>query len=644
MEDLKELESQINILEYIKEDLGIEPKKINENTYRINPCPVCGHNDHFTIYTDTNSYSSFSDCCKGGSILKYMQEVEKLELNTAVKKLYELTGQTYNKDYTYVNVEYENKDEFLANQKKEFILDGIRNQTPEQKEEVYRYMAGRGISKKTVDKYNLFLSCTVYEDKTLGTEGTIRVVIPVISSNGENYSYVARAVSEEFNGIKTLNNAGEQTALNIDYIKQPAQLLGNKTIYICEGWADALSIEDSEKKSIALHSSSNVKKFLGELENNIDTAKDYTYILCFDNDKAGIEATKTAIAGMDHLGIKHLEIDIPSKYNDINEWYKNEPDNFKIGLDPFAVDNMENYMTNKFLEDIMYYSLMGSVKTGFKELDEKLGGLSGVTVIGGGSSIGKTTFVNQICDFLAQHNDKVIYFSLEQGKLELVSKSISREEAIEYNIINAESSSEIMNNPEPVQKKQVLREKAINKYKKYAQNILIVEGKSNTNINSIKSYIEGYISTTGYHPIVIIDYLQMLQSTNINDSDKRQVDIVMTTLRQMCRDYKIAVIVLSAFNRENYNNLADFKSFKESGSIEYSGDIVLGLQLEAVHHLDGNDNNKRELLNNAKSASTREIELVCLKNRNGVCGFNCLFNYYPKVNYFVEVQKKEDKF
>ena len=347
---------------------------------------------------------------------------------------------------------------------------------------------------------------------------------------------------------------------------------------------------------------------------------------------------------MDYLGIKHLEMNIPKEYNDMNEWYKKEPDNFKIGLDPFAADNMENYMRNKFLEDIMYYSLMGSVKTGFKDLDEKLGGLSGVTVIGGGSSIGKTTFVNQICDYLAQNNDKVIYFSLEQGKVELVSKSISREEAIEGNIINAESSLEIMNNPEPIQRKQELREKAINKYKKYAQNILIVEGKANTNINSIKTYIEGYISATGYHPVVIIDYLQMLQSTNVNDSDKRQVDTVMTTLRQICRDYKIEVIVLSAFNRENYNNIADFKSFKESGSIEYSGDIVLGLQLEAVHYLEGNDNSKREILNNAKSASTREIELVCLKNRNGVCGFNCLFNYYPKVNYFVELQNKEDKF
>lgn len=644
MEDLKELENQINILEYIKEDLRIEPKKVNENTYRINPCPVCGHNDHFTIYTDTNSYSSFSDCCRGGSILKYMQEVEKLELNKAVKKLYEITGHTYDEDYLYVNVEYENKDEFLANQKREFILNGIYNQTPEQKEEVYRYMASRGISKETVDKYKLFLSCTVYEDKALGTEGTIRVVIPVISANGEMYSYVARAVSEDFMGIKTLNNAGKQTALNIDYIKRPVNLLESKTIYICEGWADTLSIEDAGKKSIALHSSSNVNRFLNELKENIDTARNYTYILCFDNDKAGMEATKIAIDEMDYLGVKHLQINIPQEYNDMNEWYKKEPDNFKMGLDPFASDNMENYITNQFDNDIEYYSLMENLETGFKGLDEKLGGLSGVIVIGGGSSIGKTTLVNQICDNIAQRGIKVIYFSLEQGKFELVSKSISREEAIEGGIINAESSSEIMNDLGQVGRKQKLREKAISKYKEYAKNISIIEGNSNTNINSIKSYIEAYMSVNNYYTVVIIDYLQMLQSANPNDSDKKQIDTIMITLRQICRDYKIPIIVLSSFNRENYTNIADFKSFKESGSIEYSADIVLGLQLEVVHHLDGNDNNKREILNNAKSDSTREVELVCLKNRNGVCGFNCLFNYYPKVNYFVEVQKKEDKF
>ena len=288
---------------------------------------------------------------------------------------------------------------------------------------------------------------------------------------------------------------------------------------------------------------------------------------------------------------------------------------------------------------------MWSIKTGFKELDEKIGGLAGVTVIGGGSSIGKTTLTHQICDNLAQKGQKIIYFSLEQGRLELSAKSISRQETINENsILTAESAAEIMQNPEPISTKKSVRDNAIDNYKKYANNILIVEGNSSTNIDTIKNYVGNYISITGERPLIVIDYLQMLSSSNPNDSDKKQIDTVMSTLRQMSRDYKVVIIAISSFNRENYTNFVDFKSFKESGSIEYSADIVLGLQLNVVNQLEGNENDKRKAISTAKSGDVREVELVCLKNRNGISNFSCLFNYYPKVNYFVEQKTKEDKF
>ena len=663
---IEDLESQIDIYAYVEkyveayneEHLELEEKmeikRVNDSTYRVTPCPICGHKDHFTIYPATNSYSSFNkDCCTGGSILKFMQEVEGLELKEAVRKLYEITGNTYevnHEDLDKDNAKQTTKEktDYLKVQKKNFILDGIENQTPEQKEVMYGYIESRGISRKTADKYNLFVSPSVYEDKSLGTEGTLRLVVPIITGKGlfTEYSYVARAISDGFEGEKVLNNAGGNSSLNIDYVSERPKFEENKTIYVCEGWADALSIEDVGNKAIAIHSSSNAKKFVDEIKQRISTAKNYTYILCFDNDEAGKEATDTTIAQLKDLGIKSLKLSIPANYNDVNEWYKDSPDTFRLGLDPFSADNMAIYMDTKFINDILEYDTMCSVTTGFKELDEKLGGLSGLVVIGSGSSMGKTTLVHQICDNLAERGHKIIYFSQEQSKLELVSKSISRYEVIQndVNIVVAESSKDIMSNPEPISTKKSVRDNAIAKYKEFANNILIAEGTSKTNIDSLKTYIEHYISTTGCHPIIVVDYLQMLSSSNSNDSDKRQIDTNMTTLRQICRDYKVVIIAISSFNRENYTNFVDFKSFKESGSIEYSADILLGLQLNVINQLEGKENDTRKAINNAKSASMREVELVCLKNRNGISNFSCLFNYYPRVNYFVETQKKEDKF
>ena len=73
------------------------------------------------------------------------------------------------------------------------------------------------------------------------------------------------------------------------------------------------------------------------------------------------------------------------------------------------------------------------------------------------------------------------------------------------------------------------------------------------------------------------------------------------------------------------------EAFKESGALEYSSDVLMGLQLEGV----GSENFD---VNEAKSKDPREVELVILKNRNGATGEKLSFKYYPRFNYFKELQ------
>ena len=42
------------------------------------------------------------------------------------------------------------------------------------------------------------------------------------------------------------------------------------------------------------------------------------------------------------------------------------------------------------------------------------------------------------------------------------------------------------------------------------------------------------------------------------------------------------VLGISSFNRDNYNNPVGMQSFKESGAIEYSSDVLIGLQFKGV--------------------------------------------------------------
>ena len=71
------------------------------------------------------------------------------------------------------------------------------------------------------------------------------------------------------------------------------------------------------------------------------------------------------------------------------------------------------------------------------------------------------------------------------------------------------------------------------------------------------------------------------------------------------------------------------QAFKESGAIEYSTDVLIGLQLRGV-------GNKNFDIDQAKSKNPREVEAVILKNRNGRTGGRIGFDFYAMFNYFTE--------
>ena len=109
----------------------------------------------------------------------------------------------------------------------------------------------------------------------------------------------------------------------------------------------------------------------------------------------------------------------------------------------------------------------------------------------------------------------------------------------------------------------------------------------------------------------------------------------MKILKQLARDESIAVLAISSLNRENYYGKISMQAFKESGAIEYSSDILLGLQLQGTGTADFD-------VNEAKRKNPREVELHFLKNRNGVMSKPILFNYYPTFNFYKEIDYVPD--
>ena len=119
-------------------------------------------------------------------------------------------------------------------------------------------------------------------------------------------------------------------------------------------------------------------------------------------------------------------------------------------------------------------------------------------------------------------------------------------------------------------------------------------------------------------PIVIIDYLQIIAPTLINGrvpDTRTSIDHIIHTLKAMQSAEDMTVFVISSLNRQNYLTPIDFESFKESGMIEYSCDVLMGLQLsildsEAFYYVQEDNNKrpretslkeKREMINQAKA-------------------------------------------
>lgn len=623
-----------------------------------------GDAGHFFVNANTNSYSSFSGCCRGGSIIDFVMEYYNLDKKEAIAKCKDIAGIQRSGGNNQMNNNTNNKNKlnnqsnkqeearkeaekqkYIRNQKRQFIIDNLEHQGPENKQKVYEYMQSRGISKETADKYHLFISNAVYEDKSTGTEGTSRIVIPIYYDN-EPMSYVARALTEVEGRAKALNSAGTQIPLNIDYISKELKKDEDKCIYVCEGWADALSFEDIGKKAIALHSTQNINKLKDFINTNHFTASKYIYMLCCDNDEAGQKANSELAEYLQEKKISYHKVNIPKEHKDINEWYiaTGDKDIFKKLLNPFTDKTVLDYIDSSFLNDIERMKSFKGRSTGFRSLDKEINGvIPGLYVLGAISSLGKTTFITQLADQMASRGEHIIFFSLEQSRFELVAKSISRQTCI-LNPKEAKTSLAIMQNTDVAD----ITIKAVEQYQEIAHNTIIVEGNFNINVNSIRNYVEEYITFTGIKPVVVLDYLQILRPLNDKLTDKQQVDYNVTELKRISRDFDIPMFVICSFNRENYATIVDFASFKESGAIEYSADVVMGLQLKVMEEIQNMKNptkaQVREKMNNAKNETPRKVELVGLKNRNGKSYFKCDFKYYPAFNYFEEVGEIGDNY
>lgn len=514
----------------------------------------------------------------------------------------------------------------------------------------------RGLSLNTLNRFKVGYVEAWTHPKAPSAPKSPRFIIPT-----SKHSYLARdtrAALDDEQARYAKSKVGKVHIFN-----SRALYLAQKPVFIVEGEIDALSIIDVGGEAVALGSTANVKALLSMLE----TRKPIQPLLVsLDNDTAGNKAKKMLTDGLERLEIAFYDVDIVKPYKDANEALNASRDAFRVSVE--QAENIEAakleaekdalrreavaYSLQDFLKNIEQSKKASFVPTGFSALDALLdGGLyAGLYIVGAISSLGKTTFCLQVADQIAQAGNDVLIFSLEMARNELIAKSVSRLTLVKdleenSSTAHAKTTRGILTGTKYAgynQTERSLIQKAIASYAEYAKNIYITEGIGNVGVAEIRDKVEKHIRLTGKAPCVVIDYLQIIAPADVRATDKQNTDKAVLELKRLSRDYSIPIIGISSFNRDNYTAPVNMASFKESGAIEYSSDVLLALQYDGMDYQEGEADKTREkrirelmkkAVEDAKEGKPQKIQVKVLKHRNGSKGESYL-DFYPMFNYF----------
>ena len=235
-------------------------------------------------------------------------------------------------------------------------------------------------------------------------------------------------------------------------------------------------------------------------------------------------------------------------------------------------------------------------RTGFTLLDSITSGLnkSDLIIIAARPGMGKTSFAMNIATNVARRSDKeVVTFNLEMSKEQLATRILSTEALVESNTLrNGRISGDDW---------VKLATSA-----GYLSTIpLYIDDTASMTVQQMKAKLR----RTKNLGLVIIDYLQLMESTSHSDNRVTVISEITRQLKVMAKELNVPVILLSQLSRaveSRTDKRPMLSDLRESGSIEQDADIVLFLYRDAYY--------------NKESQRQNISECIVAKNRHGETG------------------------
>jgi len=239
--------------------------------------------------------------------------------------------------------------------------------------------------------------------------------------------------------------------------------------------------------------------------------------------------------------------------------------------------------------------------SGFYNLDLITQGFqkSDLIIVAGRPAMGKTAFcLNVALSVVKSSNLPILFFSLEMSKEQLMYRLLSNETQINNTILRNGN----INKQDWLKLSQTI--------KTLSRLPIFIDDTPDLSIQDIRLKIKKIIFEQTKIGLVVIDYLQLMQSSKIKiDNRVQELSQITRTLKAVAREFNIPIIALSQLSRnvENRVNKRPILSdLRESGSIEQDADLVLMLYRDNYY--------------NSNTVKDDIAELIIAKHRNGPIG------------------------
>jgi replicative DNA helicase len=263
------------------------------------------------------------------------------------------------------------------------------------------------------------------------------------------------------------------------------------------------------------------------------------------------------------------------------------------------------------------------IRTGFRALDNKLAGFqkSDLIILAARPSLGKSALALDIARQVAI-NQKVPVgiFSLEMGKDQVVDRILAAQAGVDlWRIRQGNLSSEGEDN-DFARIQHAMGE--------LSEAPIYIDDAGLTNVLQIRSMARRLQADKGLG-LIVVDYLQLMESSNKNYSPVQQVTEISRSLKLLAKELNVPVLALSQLSRsvESRNpQIPRLADLRESGAIEQDADVVMFIYREDKY------------MENTEKKNIAEI--LIQKHRNGPTGKVELY-FDPEKVSFKNLEKEE---